>query len=267
MSFSRTFLNGTPATVDDLTPLVFAGFAHFTAMQVRDHAVRGLDLHLDRLRLASNELFGTHLPDQVIRETLATAISAGPPDVSAVCYITPRQGEFTRAVEAPDLDILVKISDRAEPPDGPVDLDVIPHERHLPHIKHVGEVAKTQLLWRANARGFDDAVFADGSGRLTEATIWNLVFSDGRSVIWPEGPMLSGVTMQILQRRFTQRGIPQAIRPIKAHDIDTHLHGAVMNSWTPGIPIGRIGHQHLSEGGHLVALLREAYATEPLVAP
>lgn len=28
--------NGQPATTDDLGPLAFAGYAHFTAMQVRD---------------------------------------------------------------------------------------------------------------------------------------------------------------------------------------------------------------------------------------
>lgn len=35
-----------PATATDLAPLAFAGYAHFTAMQVRGGGVRGLDLHL-----------------------------------------------------------------------------------------------------------------------------------------------------------------------------------------------------------------------------
>ena len=50
-------INGVAATSDALAALAFAGHAHFTAMQVRDGHVRGLDLHLARLRDAS-ALFG-----------------------------------------------------------------------------------------------------------------------------------------------------------------------------------------------------------------
>lgn len=74
MSTSITHLNGRPATAEDLAPLAFAGFAHFTAMQVRDGAVRGLDLHLRRLRHASDELFGQHLADAQVRGHLRTAL-------------------------------------------------------------------------------------------------------------------------------------------------------------------------------------------------
>lgn len=30
-------INGQPATVDDLSTLAFAGYGHFTSMQVRNH--------------------------------------------------------------------------------------------------------------------------------------------------------------------------------------------------------------------------------------
>jgi len=42
----RTEINGRTATAEELSPLAFAGFAHFTAMQVREGAVRGLEFHL-----------------------------------------------------------------------------------------------------------------------------------------------------------------------------------------------------------------------------
>src|SRR5262245_42679585 len=79
---------GMPATVDRLASVAFAGYAHFTAMQVRDGAVRGLDLHLARLRSASTEMFGTHLPDDRVRSELRQAIAAGPADVSLSCFVT-----------------------------------------------------------------------------------------------------------------------------------------------------------------------------------
>jgi hypothetical protein len=33
-------INGRPATAAGLTPLAFAGFAHFTAMQVRNRKIK-----------------------------------------------------------------------------------------------------------------------------------------------------------------------------------------------------------------------------------
>lgn len=186
MSTSHAYLNGRSATAEQLAPLAFAGYAHFTAMQVRGHAVRGLDLHLTRLRQASEELFGAHLPDEQIRALISQAVKSAPQDVSLTCFINARPGEFMRAQANPELDVLIKVTDPVTPPTTPLALDLVSHERHLPHIKHVGEIAKTQFLRQANARGFADAAFLDTHGRISEATIWNLAFWDGASVVWPD---------------------------------------------------------------------------------
>lgn len=189
MTSSTVQLNGTPATVEQLAAVAFAGYAHFTALQVRSGAVRGLDLHLARLRKASDELFGTHLADDQTRDYLRRAIDAGPSDASLSCFVTQREGEFTAPKMPVELDVFVRSSAPAEPPTGPLSLDLVRHERHLAHLKHVGEVGKTFYLRRAVARGFDDAAFLDGHRRLSEATIWNLAFWDGQSVVWPHADL------------------------------------------------------------------------------
>lgn len=264
MTTSITQFNGRHAEAADLAPLAFAGFAHFTAMQVRDRRVRGLDLHLDRLRTASDELFGRHLPDEAILDQLRAAVADGPADASLMCFLTSRPGEFARADDELDLDVLIKVGDAATPPTGPLSLDAVEHERHLPRVKHVGEVSKTLLLRRANARGFDDAAFIDRSGRLSEATIWNLAFWDGRTVIWPEAEVLPGVTMQILARRFDALGVLQRTQEVRPGDLDTGLAAAVMNSWSPGIPVARIGDRTLAQDPEFLRVLHAAYDIEPL---
>ncbi|MEY8567153.1 aminotransferase class IV [Corynebacteriaceae bacterium 7-707] len=262
---SITHLNGSPATAPELAPLAFAGFAHFTAMQMRGHYVRGLDLHLQRLRLASDTLFGRHLSDQRITALLqAAAADAGVADASVSCFITSRPGEFAQAGDAPELDVLVKLNTPAHPPAGPLSLDVVHHERHLPEIKHVGEIAKTHLLRQANARGLDDAAFVDDEGRLSEATIWNLAFWDGDTVIWPEAAILRGVTMQVLRRQLEAMGVPQQTRPIQPSDVEGHLSAVVMNSWSPGIPVSRLGTVPLDVDDDFPLLLEEAYRNEDL---
>lgn len=264
---SITHFNGQSATAEDLAPLAFAGFAHFTAMQVRDGAVRGLDLHLQRLRLASEEMFGRHLSEPAMRTYLRNAVEAGGPHASLTCFTTCRPGEFMTAGPELQLDVLIKVTDPASPPPGPVALDVVRHERHLPRVKHVGEVAKTLYLRQARTRGFDDAAFEDDAGRLSEATIWNLSFWDGESVIWPKADVLSGVTMQILSRQLAAHGIPQHTREVRRADLDETMAAVVMNSWTPAIPVSRIGGQQLSKDKAFTRLLHDVYRAEEPTRP
>ncbi|MDN5727150.1 MAG: aminotransferase class IV, partial [Propionibacteriales bacterium] len=210
--------------------------------------------------------FGRHLPDTDLHRLLSSAVAAAPPDVSVMCFLSARPGEFLPAGDDLDIDVLIKITDPATPPTDPMTLDVVPYERHLPGVKHVGEVAKTQYLRRARARGFDDAAFVDANGRLSEATIWNLAFTDGHSVIWPEAAKLDGVTMRILQRQLARSGVEQVTRPVRPAELDESLSAVLMNSWSPGIPVARIGEHTLGNADGLVRLLADAYAAEPALA-
>ncbi|MGP4109433.1 aminotransferase class IV family protein [Streptomyces sp. 4N509B] len=259
--------NGVPAETGELTPVAFAGYAHFTAMQTRDGRVRGLDLHLDRLRGASLELFGRALPDERVRFLLRTAIEAGPADMSLVATVYSPAGEFTAAVDGAEPDVLVRTGPAAGGPAGPLALAAVEHERTLPAVKHVGEVAKTYYLRQAVAEGFDDAAFVDRLGRFSEASIWNLVFWDGATVVWPEAAMLTGTTMGVVRRQLDRLGVPQRVREIRAADLPALAGAAVMNSWTPGVPVHRIGPVDLPDAPAFLELLHRAYRAEPLTAP
>ena len=258
-------LNGRTATAADLAPLSFAGFAHFTAMQVRGGHVRGLDLHLQRLRTASTELFGRAMPDDRLIARLRTALEAGPPDVSLTATMYSPAGEFTSTETGSEPDVLIRTGPAASGPKGPLALAVFEHERMLPAIKHVGEIAKTYLMRKAVEQGFDDAAFADRSGRLSEASIWNLAFWDGASVIWPEAAMLSGTTMSIVRRQLHGLGIPQRTQEISLANLPQVRGAVVMNSWTPAVPVRKMGSVELPEAPAFVELLHRAYEAEPLV--
>ncbi len=91
-------VNGRDAAVGELAPLAFSGYAHFTALQVRGGQVRGLDLHLERLRSASLTLFGRALPDARVRSWLRAALDGGPDDLSLTLTVYSPAGEFTPAV-------------------------------------------------------------------------------------------------------------------------------------------------------------------------
>ncbi|QNE75028.1 branched-chain amino acid aminotransferase [Streptomyces finlayi] len=257
--------NGQEATAGELAPLAFAGYAHFTALQVRDGRVRGLDLHLERLRSASVEMFGRALPEDRVLTHLRTALRAGPADLSLTATVYSPAGEFTAAGTDVEPELLVRTGPAATGPAGPLSLAAVEHERDLPAVKHVGEVAKTYLLRQAVGQGFDDAAFVDRRGRLSEATIWNLAFWDGHSVVWPAADMLAGTTMSIVRRRLGDLGVPQRTQEVSLDGLAALSGAVVMNSWTPGIPVRRIGSVRLPDAPLLLEHLHRAYEAEPSV--
>lgn len=143
----------------------------------------------------------------------------------------------------------------------------VEHERILPAIKHVGEIAKTYLFREAVRQGFDDAAFLDRQGRLSEATIWNLVFWDGEAVVWPDADMLAGTSMSIVRRQLAQLGIAQRVQPVTLTDVSGFAGAAVMNSWTPGIAVNGIGAIALPAAPQFLEVLHRAYGAEPLTPP
>ncbi|MEV6872348.1 aminotransferase class IV family protein [Amycolatopsis sp. NPDC051128] len=267
MSYFAVQRNGQAATAEELAPLAFTGYAHFTAMQVRGGRVRGLDLHLGRLRSASLELFGRALPEEQVLSCLRSALETGPGDLSLTATVYSPSGEFTAAEPAAELEILVRTSEPAAGPAGPLTLTAVEYERVLPAVKHVGEVAKTYFLRQATAQGADDAAFVDRRGRLSEGTIWNLAFWDGAVVVWPEAEVLTGTTMGVLHRRLARLGVPQRVQEITLDDLPALAGGVVMNSWTPGVAVRRIGSVPLPEAPSFLDVLHEAYQAEPLASP
>ncbi|WP_326559772.1 aminotransferase class IV family protein [Micromonospora sp. NBC_01796] len=259
--------NGRPATAEELAPLAFAGYAHFTAVQVRGGRVRGLDLHLERLRSASVELFGQALPDDRVRSCLRAALDAGPADLSLMATVYSPSGEFTVAGPEVEPEVLVRTGPAASGPQGPLTLATVEHERVLPAVKHVGEMAKTYFLRQAVGQGFDDAAFVDRRGRLSEGSIWNLAFWDGTAVVWPVAEMLGGTTMGIVRRQLDRMGVPQRVQEVTLADLPAMAGGVVMNSWTPGVAVHRIGSAPLPEAPSFYALLHRAYQAEPLTSP
>lgn len=257
--------NGHDADTDALASLAFAGYAHFTAMQVRDRKIRGLDLHLDRLRKASMRMYGSALPDERIRAHLRRAIDASPADVSLTATAYSPAGEFVVAGADIAPELLIRTSPAANGPQGPLSLIAVDYERPLAAIKHVGEVAKTQYLREAVAQGHDDAAFVDRQGRLSEATIWNLVFWDGEAVVWPIADMLTGTTMGIVRRQLERMGVPQRSQEIRLDDLPNLAGAAVMNSWTPGIAVRRVGSVAMPDAPQFMDTLHRAYGMEPQV--
>jgi hypothetical protein len=70
---TRLEIDGVPASPDRLWATVSA-YGHFTAMQVRNGRVRGVALHLERLKAANQEAFGVGLDGERVRALVRHAL-------------------------------------------------------------------------------------------------------------------------------------------------------------------------------------------------
>jgi branched-subunit amino acid aminotransferase/4-amino-4-deoxychorismate lyase len=257
-------LNGrVPSDVADIQRLAVVNFGHYTSMQVRGRATRGLALHLARLSDGNEEFFDyrTGIDDEqrllgLIRHALGDETDAS----VRVGFVPPA----TRG-EAPD--ILVSVSDPVDDAAGPpIRVRTDGYQRPWPAQKHAATMGQTYAARRARRAGYDDALLVGPDNLVREGTTWNVAFHDGDQVIWPQAPMLKGVTMVLLQLALSMNGTPWTLRPVDAVELPLLAGAAAVNSICPAQPIGSIDGVPFPTDDKLVSLLRDAWESVPLDA-
>lgn len=214
------WLDGRPADAGDLRALALVNYGHFTSMQVRAHAVQGFDLHLQRLRDATRELFGSDIDEARVRTTIRDALSgAGVADASVRVTAFACGFDLDRCAEDFEPVWLVSITPQAAPPQDALRLKSCVCVRELPHIKHVGTFPLFLQRRLARQAGYDDALLVDGDGRVAEGSIWNIGFRDRDGVVWPQAPALRGTGERLLQAGLDTLGITQSKRPVMLAEI------------------------------------------------
>ncbi|MFC9246367.1 aminotransferase class IV family protein [Streptomyces sp. NPDC057136] len=215
-------VNGHPATEEDLRVAAFFNYGHFTAMQIRDGKVRGLDLHLARLDAGNRELFDLPLDGERVRGLIGHALEGAgvldgsvrvqgllpPGDTATTLMVTVREPAWTAAA--------------------PKSLMSVPYARVVPHIKRPGEFGQTYYGLLAARAGFDEALLTAPGGVVTEGSITNIGFWDGTSVVWPDAPSLTGITMALLEKGLGRAGSVR--RPVTLKDLGAYRSAFVTNS-------------------------------------
>lgn len=259
----RTELNGTAPRVEDMSHLVRSNYGHFTSMHVCNGRVRGLGLHLDRLQLATRELFACDLDREYLRACLGHAIGT---DLGSLSL---RVNVFSRALDRARLhvptapDVLVTITAAAQPPAAPLRLKTFRYQREMAALKHVGTFPLFHYRRRAQQAGFDDALFVGDDGRISEGSMWNIGFLEADSIVWPDPPQLRGISQQLLQAGLAHRGVPSIVRPVLMQDMPVFGGAFVTNSSTPAQAVACVDDSKFAVDHGLMKMLLEAYESNP----
>jgi branched-subunit amino acid aminotransferase/4-amino-4-deoxychorismate lyase len=227
-----------------------SGFGHFTAMQVRGRRTRGLSVHLRRLEAANDELFDADLDHERVRALIRHALGdVADASVRVYCF----EAE-------PEPAIMVTVREPADV-SGPQRLQSVRYQRPDAHLKHL---ATGQGYYRRLARrnGFDDALLTSADGAVAETAIANIGFFDGSGIVWPDAPLLQGVTMQLLQQRLPDFGAPSRRAPIHVRDIAA-LDGAFVSNARGVAAVAQVDEARLPVQAERMKVVSDAYASVP----
>jgi branched-subunit amino acid aminotransferase/4-amino-4-deoxychorismate lyase len=251
-------VDGAPATSEDLAHLALVNYGAYTSFRVDAGGVRGLALHLARLEAEAVELFGEPVGEASLRELMRAAVG----DRDA-CWL--RVSLFSPGISprTPDWQGVPRVMIATSPPPPPLGaglrVQLQAYAREAAHLKHVATFGLIQARRAARAAGFDDALFVDSQGRISEGSLWNVGFVRGDEVVWPKATMLAGVAQALVQEGLGGAGLTGVTEPVRAADLDRFDAAFLCNSATPACAVVAIDAHSFTPAGGLIDRLEAAW--------
>jgi branched-subunit amino acid aminotransferase/4-amino-4-deoxychorismate lyase len=240
-------VNGRAVDADTARSLA-SSFGHFTAMQVRNGATRGLGLHLRRLEAANRELFELGLDHDRVRELVRHALGeTKAASVRVYIHETPSESE-------PVIVITVKEPGGIQSPQRLRSVDYLRPNAHLKHLA----TEQGYHTRAAQQAGYDDALLTADGEIVAEAATANVGFFDEDAVVWPDAPLLRGITMQLLEAALPEHGIQVRRASIRVRDLG-RFEGAFLSNARGIAAVSGIDELDLPEADDRVRMLADAY--------
>ncbi len=194
-------LDGSPATSADLECLALTNFGHFTSMRVgEDGTIRGFSHHMDRLSRDCQLVFGAQLDVEEVASRVRRTIAENVAPITIRATVFDPQIGMGNVGDTAAPKVLLTVRPASTLPAPPTTAKTYEFSRDLPEIKHIALFSQLRFRRAAQLDGFGDAIFVERDGRMSEGVTWNLGFVDhDGQVVWPDAPVLPGVTMRLLQ--------------------------------------------------------------------
>ena len=255
-------IDGLPATTDDLAHQALVNYGAYTSFRVEDGAVRGLDLHITRLERAAVELFGESPGEAAFRRLMAQAVAGRGACWLRISLFSPEIGHRAPSFVGPPK-VMTAVSPPPPPLGSSVRVTAVAYEREAPHLKHLATFGLTRARREAREGGFDDALFTDAEGRISEGTLWNIGLVRGDRITWPQAPMLAGVTQALIEQGAAVSGLECETRPVTIDDIGAFDAAFLCNSATPACRIAAIDGVTFEDDPNLWRRIEAAWASNP----
>jgi branched-subunit amino acid aminotransferase/4-amino-4-deoxychorismate lyase len=254
-------LNGVTATLDQIKTLGLTNYGHFTSMLVEDNKVRGLSLHMQRLARDCRLLFNVELDTDKVRSHIRQALKTdGRMTVVRVTLFDPTLDLGTIGQDATP-HILVTTRSASQGLPGPLRLQAASYQRDMPAVKHIGLFGSMQRRRAAQREGYDDVLFLNPDGTISEIATSNIGFVRSGRIVWPQSAYLSGVTMKLLHQTMDES---VNIEPLTLADLNDMEAAFATNAATGVRAVTSVDSiQWASEDHPVLKELRAQYADIP----
>lgn len=263
MSASTLLIDGRPATVEDLSHIALVNYGAYTSFRVEGGSVRGLADHIARLQASAVELFGEAVCEDRLRELMRTALDGHPDAWLRVSLFSPEI-----SVRSPSWRgrprVMTAVSASPQPLASALRLTVQVYGREAAHLKHTSIFGLIRARREAQGAGFDDALFADVDGLISEGSLWNIGFIAGDTVVWPQAPMLAGVAQALIQRGLERAGFRSEVGQVRVRDLSGFDGAFICNSATPACAVTAIDAQVFVTSADRVEAIAAAWASNPI---
>lgn len=253
-------LNGVPPTMDQVKSLALTNYGHFTSMLTEDGRVRGLSLHMQRLAQDCRLLFDVDLDTDRVRHYIRHALTdAAPRTVARVTVYDPAL-ELGAIGSDADPHILVTTRSAGSGTPAPLRLQAASYRREMPAVKHIGLFGALRCRRTAQREGYDDVLFLNPDGTISEIATSNIGFVRQGQTIWPRSEWLTGITMTLLNQALDE---PIQTEPITLSDLPTMEFAFATNAATGIRPVASVDGQSWPADHPTLKQLRDLYADIP----
>jgi branched-subunit amino acid aminotransferase/4-amino-4-deoxychorismate lyase len=253
-------LNGVPPTMDQVKALALTNYGHFTSMVAEDARVRGLSLHMQRLARDCRLLFDVDLDIDRVRHYVRQAlVDEAPCTVARVTIYDPTLELGTIGSEAnPHVLVTTRAAGTGDP--GPLRLQAASYRREIPAVKHIGLFGALRCRRTAQREGFDDVLFLNQDGTISEIATSNIGFVRDGNIVWPRSEWLAGITMTLLNQALDE---PIHTEPITLSDLPDMEFAFATNAATGVRPVASVDDRSWPTDHPVLKQLRDLYADIP----
>jgi branched-subunit amino acid aminotransferase/4-amino-4-deoxychorismate lyase len=246
--------------MDQVKALALTNYGHFTSMSTEDGRVRGLSLHMQRLARDCRLLFDVDLDTDQVRQYVRQAlVDQAPSTVARVTVFDPTLELGTIGSDAnPNVLVTTRAAGAGAP--GPLRLQAASYRREMPAVKHIGLFGALRCRRTAQREGFDDVLFLNQDGTISEIATSNIGFVRGGDIVWPRSEWLTGITMTLLNQALDE---PIHTEPVTLTNLPDMEFVFATNAATGIRPVASVDDQSWPIDHPTLERLRELYADIP----
>lgn len=253
-------LNGVPPTVTQVKALALTNYGHFTSMLTEDGRVRGLSLHLQRLARDCRLLFDVDLDTDRVRHFVRLALVDEAPRTVARVTIYDPAADLGTIGSAADPHVLVTTRAAGTDVPGPLRLQAASYRREMPAVKHIGLFGALRCRRVAQREGFDDVLFLNQDGTISEIATSNIGFVRAGDIVWPRSEWLNGITMTLLNQAMDE---PIRTEPVTLSDLPAMEFAFATNAAVGIRPVASVDDRSWPTDHPTLKQLRDLYADIP----